>query len=152
MNVMDIIVPSNLSNHLINFVIWKSLGYKTYSIIGWSDGAKVGALMAIMNQTRIKCMVGIGIFVYATKKTIAPTLFTRDTQKWPKDLYNNYLPVYGDHKTLQLIWDEHINFCKDGYNNCPEEGVYLTNELHLIRCPVLLVHGDKVELIISIHR
>ena len=121
------------------------MGYKNYSIIGWSDGAKVALMMSYMNPNRIKCAVAIGIFVWATKQTIAPMLFTMNTKKWPKEQFDTYLQLYGDEETLQLLWDQHINFCKDAMNNCGD-GQYLVTpeQLAQIRTPVLLIHGDKV--------
>lgn len=127
--------------------LMENLGYNSYSVIGWSDGAKVAILVTMKNPSKVKCVVGIGVFIYVTKKTIIPTLLTRDTKKWPKDLYENYLPIYGSPSALQLIWDEHINFCKEycdnRYANAYGEGGYLTDRLHHIRCPILIFHGDK---------
>ncbi len=118
----------------------KILGHKTYSVIGWSDGAKVGVLMAIKSQSRIKCFVAISIFIHATTQTLAPTLATRNTNYWPKETRDNYIPVYGE--SLQLMWDQYIEFCRYFMETFP--GGYWTNDLGRIRCPVLLIHGDQV--------
>ncbi|CAG2111270.1 unnamed protein product [Medioppia subpectinata] len=130
------------------FKVMDDLGFKTYSVIGWSDGAKVALLMAYMNPNRITCSVAIGIFVWATKQTIAPMMLTRDTKRWPKEQFDTYCQVYGDEETLQRLWDQHINFCRAAMENCGD-GQYLVTpeQLRQIRNPVLLVHGDMDPLI-----
>ncbi|CAG2169073.1 unnamed protein product [Oppiella nova] len=134
------------------FKLMENLGHQTYSIIGWSDGAKVALLMPYLNPNRITCSVAIGIFVRATKQTIAPLMLTRDTKRWPKEQYDTYLEIYGDEDTFQLVWDQHINFCRVAMKVCGD-GLHLVppETLRQIRCPVLLVHGDKDPLIALEH-
>jgi len=98
--------------------------------------------MGIKSQSRIKCLVLIAIFIHATRETLAPTLATQNTSYWPKETRDNYIPVYGD--SLQLMWDQYIEFCKDFMKVFP--GGYWTNDLGRIRCPVLIIHGDQVKI------
>jgi len=115
------------------------LGYKSYSVIGWSDGAKVGLMMTIKSQ-RIKCFVAIGLFVRVNKQTLTPIQWTRDIKKWSKDILNALSEIYGDQ--LQLYWDEYLNFWKDMVDKFPSG--YITDNMSSIRCPVFLMHGDLV--------
>ncbi len=47
-------------------------------MIGWSDGAKVGVMMAIKSQSRIKSLVAISILIRVSKETLAPILWGRN--------------------------------------------------------------------------
>ena len=129
-------------------------------MIGWSDGAKVAVLTAIKAPCRVQAVVASGLFVYSTKTNLIPTVRTRQTELWDPELRSNYLDEYG--KELQVLWDEHINFCKElqvklgdleiAQPNKKEEARLATHEalmnsLHTVRCPLLLIHGDLVCLL-----
>jgi pimeloyl-ACP methyl ester carboxylesterase len=109
-------------------------------VIGWSDGAKVGVMMAIKSQSRIKSLVAISILIRVSKETLAPILWGRNIKNWPKETYDSLHAIYGD--SIQLMLDEYVNFWKDVIGKYPSG--YLTDDLRLIRCPVLLIHGDQV--------
>ncbi len=109
-------------------------------MIGWSDGAKVGVMMAIKSQSRIKSLVAISILIRVSKETLAPILWGRNIKNWPKETYESLYAIYGD--SIQLMLDEYVNFWKDVIGKYPSG--YLTDDLRLIRCPVLLMHGDQV--------
>lgn len=134
------------------------LNYRNYSVIGWSDGAKVAILTAIRAPSKVQCCVAFGLFIYCTKSNLVPTIRTQNTEKWDRDLRQNYNDAYTP-KEFQKLWDEHINFCKelqvklantDYYNPNQETRMaiheQLMNSLHTIRCPVLLMHGDMVSI------
>lgn len=140
--------------------LMEHLNYRSYYVIGWSDGAKVAILTGIFQPSRVLAIVAIGLFVYCTKTNILPTIRTQKIDLWSPELRNNYLEVYGSDQ-LQSLWDEHINFCKDLHNKVGEYvnsrpdlkdvriAVHekLFTDLGKIRCPVLLVHGDRDPLI-----
>lgn len=125
--------------------------------MGWSDGAKVGLLCAILQPSRIQAVAASGIFVYGTKMNILPTMKTQKIETWDKKLRANYEDIYGP-ELLQQLWDNHCNWCKDLYAGICQMhaarpdikelrfGVHeeLMNGLGKIRCPVLIIHGDKV--------
>ncbi|CAG2108451.1 unnamed protein product [Medioppia subpectinata] len=122
----------------VAFKLMDSLGYKSFSVIGFSEGGKVGIHMCLKNQPRVKGLVLISIFVKITPQTVAPTLATQNTSLWPQEVRDNYVPVYGDE--VQAMWDGYINFCKVYAAAFPNG--YVTNKLQNIMCPVLLFHGD----------
>jgi pimeloyl-ACP methyl ester carboxylesterase len=122
-----------------NVLFLKLLGHKTYSVIGWSDGAKVAIMMGIRTN-RIKCLIVIAIFIRVSKETLSPILWSRNTKNWDKNIYDSLYPIYGD--SLQLYWDEYLNSWKDIADKFTSG--YLTDDLASIRCPVLLTHGDQV--------
>lgn len=113
--------------------------------------------MGILQPSRVNAVVAAGVFVYCTKYNILPTIKTQKTDVWDIGLRAAYVAVYGE-DLLQSLWDEHCNFCKDLHNKVLEYvdsrpdlkdirvaiHEQLFHGLGKIRCPVLLVHGDKV--------
>ncbi|XP_017461247.1 PREDICTED: valacyclovir hydrolase-like [Rhagoletis zephyria] len=143
--------------------LMEHLNYRNYSVIGWSDGAKVAILLGIFQPSRVNAIVASGIFTFCTQTNILPTIKTQNVDHWDIGLRANYVAVYGE-ESLQSLWDDHINFCKDLHakvlahveNLKPEERtkdvrVAIHEQLYhgqgKIRCPVLIVHGDKDPLI-----
>ena len=83
------------------------------------------------------------------KETVAPTIATKNTKNWPKEIRDNFEPLYGD--DLQDLWDKYIEFCSVVLNYFPK-GCW-TNELQSIRVPFLIFQGDLVsgQLLIWAH-
>ena len=75
-----------------------------------------------------------------SRATVAPTLATHNTDNWPQELRDNFINVYGN--DFQKMWDGYIDFCKVYINAFPR-GCW-TDQLHDVRCPVLIFHGDMV--------
>ena len=100
--------------------------------------------------------------MYCTKYNILPTIKTQRVENWDIGLRANYVAVYGE-DLLQSLWDDHVNFCKDLHTKVVEfvesrpdlkdvrVAIHeqLFHGLNKIRCPVLLVHGDKVSILQS---
>lgn len=122
----------------------------------------MAALLAILQPSRVNAVVASGIFVYCTTTNILPTIRTQSTDTWDVGLRANYVAIYGE-ETLQSLWNEHIDFCKSLYKkvvglvesrpDLKDTRVALHEQLFhglgKIRCPVLLVHGDKVSWVVG---
>ncbi|XP_027205168.2 serine hydrolase BPHL-like [Dermatophagoides pteronyssinus] len=136
------------------------LNYHSYSVLGWSDGAKVAILLAILQPSKIQSVAASGIYVYGDSKNILPFLKTQKIETWDKTMRQHYEDVYGP-ELLQQLWDNHCNWCRDIHATImavhaakPELkdlkfAIHndLMNGLGRIRCPVLIIHGDKDPLI-----
>jgi hypothetical protein len=61
---------------------------------------------------------------------------------WGQEKIENYLKIYSSRNEIQELWDRHMNFVAN-YRKYFPEGVF-KNKFHLIECPVLIIHGDKV--------
>lgn len=140
--------------------LMEHLNYNSYYAIGWSDGAKSAILLAILYPSRIQAVVASGIFVYCTKLNLLPFMRMQSVNLWDTNMLARYCEVY-EQDELQKLWDTHINFIKDLMVKMkalveakPEiKDIKLAihdklmNGLNCIRCPVLLIHGDKVKLL-----
>ncbi|KPM03771.1 Abhydrolase-like protein [Sarcoptes scabiei] len=136
--------------------LMEHLNYNSYSVLGWSDGAKVAILCAILQPVRVQAVAASGIFVFGNKNNILPFLKTQKIDTWDAELRQNYEEIYG-YELLQQLWDNHVNWCKDFQGRIaaihaqkPELKEIrfaihndLMNGLGKIRCPVLIIHGDK---------
>src|SRR5687768_10604240 len=99
--------------------------------------------MAMTAPAKIISVVIVAIFIKTTKEAFETTFSTKNIKRWPVSIYNNYLRAYnGDGNTIQLLWDEYIEFCK-GFIGYFRSG-YWTDELASIHCPVMIFHGDLV--------
>lgn len=138
--------------------LMEHLNYNSYYVIGWSDGAKSALLLAILYPSRIQAVVAAGIFIYCTRLNLLPFMRMQNVSLWDADMLARYRQVYS-HDELQTLWDTHINFIKELMNKIKTMSEArpdlkdiklpiherLMNGLNCIRCPVLLVHGDKVK-------
>ena len=100
-----------------------------YSILGWSDGAKTGLLMAIKYPARVEKLVvwGGNAYVVPQEKRIMNAF--RDTELWNPQRRSLYLEVYGNE--LKALWNRH---CDHYINNLDD---ICKNQVHQIRCPTL---------------
>lgn len=115
--------------------LMRKLGYNLYSLMGWSDGAKTALVMAIKYQARIDKMVIWGGNSYVTPTEHSALAATEDTPGWSPSMKAPYIEVYGA-ETFQTMWSRHIQFYRTLGDIC-------RSDLNKIRCPTLVLHGNK---------
>ncbi|CAG2117617.1 unnamed protein product [Medioppia subpectinata] len=120
-------------------IIMESLGYQTYSTMGWSDGAKTALLVAAQYPSRVTSCVVWGVVTYATKRDIDALVMTKNIKYWGADLIKNYETVYGD--DWAGLWTRHIEFLEKIREIFPDG--FVKNDLQKIRCPLFVLHGDQ---------
>lgn len=128
----------------------EKLGYKLYSILGWSDGAKIALLMAIKNQARVDKLVIWGVVPYASEYDIKAVAMTRDTEVVfdPKSR-ELYTKAYGK-ELFEQLWHRHVDYCTSFSGN--STAIWdIREEMRTIKCPTLILHGDKDPLIDKNH-
>ena len=118
----------------------QSLGYSTYSVFGWSDGAKTALLMASQYPSRVRSCIVWGVVAYASEKDVKAVVITKNIKFWGKDLIANYENVYGD--DWIDLWTRHMDFLENIFGLFPDD--FLKKEMKKIRCPVFVMHGDMV--------
>ena len=122
-------VPNVYTQFSLIKKILQKLGHNFYSILGWSDGAKTGLLMAIKYPSRINKLVEWGGNAYVMEQEKAALSSVRDLSLWSKESFCYYNEVYG--KELKVLCDKHCNhYIKNLDDIC-------RNEVHKIRCPTL---------------
>ncbi|XP_054159966.1 valacyclovir hydrolase-like [Oppia nitens] len=114
--------------------LMSQLGYNYYSVLGWSDGAKTGLLMAINYASSIDKLViwGGNAYVVSQEKRVINAI--RDIRIWNPQTRYFYEAVYGNE--LPVLWNKH---CDHYINNLDD---ICRNQVHNIMSPTFVLHGD----------
>jgi valacyclovir hydrolase len=124
------------------FALMDSLGYQRFSLMGWSDGANVGAIMAAQRPERVERLVMFGGQSFLTPEDIATFNTIRRIADWAPKPAAAMRKIYG--AQLDDLWDRYVA----GQEALFESGGDLYGLLLAkIRCPVLVLQGGKDPLV-----
>ena len=118
------------------------MGYNKYSVIGWSEGAKVALLMAIKYPESVQSLVLTAISTHYSKKGLNSMLSSQSVDKWPKDKLKDYLNAYKSKDEIQSLWTRFIKFIEHYIQYFPED--IFKDKYKTVKCPVLMIHGEQV--------
>lgn len=119
--------------------IMKSLGYSSFNVVGWSDGAIAGVILAATYPDAVLKLVIFGINAWVDENDIAGYEQTRNVElQWSQRMKDVHVPVYGD--DLQPMWD---GFCEAMIAIFNRGGDVCKEYLRSIKCPCFLLHGAK---------
>lgn len=116
--------------------LMKSLGYSSFDWIGWSDGGRVGLVAAINFPSRLDRLVIWGSVPRVTSRQQMALEAARDLQYWDESRREAFIEEYGDLDTATKMWGLHVDYYKTLDDICEEE-------IGKIRCPTLIIHGDR---------
>jgi len=123
---------------------YQELGYKKYSIVGFSDGGRVGLLTAALApENVVKCVAwGCNAYITSPEKEVMKRLSNiKDLNPSVRD---PLLKIYGDE--LAGLWkDLCVAWTSSWVDNIMKE------ELSLIECPVFILHGDRDPMVAKHH-
>ena len=125
--------------------LMRKLGYTRYSVLGWSDGGVAAMILAARNKSVEKLIIW-GATAFVTQRDVEMFEASRDVTKWSsRELLEDF---YGK-KGLQTLW----NNCCDGYIAFQQNpnGSICVEELNVINCPTLILHGILDHLIPEFH-
>jgi valacyclovir hydrolase len=123
-----------------------TLGFKSFCVAGWSDGANAAVLMAITNPKCISKLVVWGGSSYISDEDVECFEKTRSVDLWISSVREPLKAIYGD--TLQALWS---SFCDWAQEIHRAGGELYRERLHLVRCPTLILHGEKDPLVPGFH-
>ncbi|KAI1294667.1 Valacyclovir hydrolase [Halotydeus destructor] len=123
--------------------LMQKLGYSMYSLLGWSDGAKTALLLSIKHVARVEKMAIWGGSAFINPGDYGSLKATEDTTAWSDTMKAPYVAVYGA-GTFQAMWSRHIDFYKDLGDICKDT-------VKTIRCPTLILHGNRDPLCTPAH-
>ena len=116
--------------------LMRQLGYSSFDWIGWSDGGRVGLVAAITFQSRIDRLVVWGALSSVTSRQQLALEAARDLKYWDAERRQAFVEEYGDLETATKVWGRHVDY----YNTLND---ICSNDVCKIRCPVLILHGDR---------
>jgi valacyclovir hydrolase len=128
------------------FALMSALGHEQFSVIGWSDGANIGTIMAATRPERVSRLVVFGGQSFLTAEEITAFNDIRKISAWSPRAAEAMRAVYGDE--LDELWDRYV----DGQEALFAAGGDLyAGLLAKVRCPTLVLHGAKDPLVPGLH-
>ena len=126
--------------------LMQQLGFNSYSVLGWCNGATTGMLLAARQPQAVTKLVIWGGVAYLTQEDIDLFEKTRNIANWSVQMREPPEKVYGS--DLASLWSDWIDSMvaklKDGGDLCK-------SELQKVQCPTLVLHGDKDPLVPPFH-
>lgn len=116
------------------------LKFKTYSVAGWSDGARVACLLAIEYKSRVNALILWAFLPMMDKESCWAIAKTRDIGTWNEQALESYSSVYGEQRFSDL-WRKYVDFCVKSIE-LPQK-FDISNMLSQIKCPTLILHGAR---------
>ncbi|XP_064467261.1 valacyclovir hydrolase-like isoform X2 [Ornithodoros turicata] len=124
--------------------LMKELGHEKYSVIGWSDGGITGLVLAAMCPEQVDKLVVFGAQAYVTEHDLQLIEATRDISKWSDRMKAPMISLYGE-AYFQELWSNYCTFY--GTILSIHGGDICRKELSKIKCPTLIIHGEKDPLV-----
>jgi valacyclovir hydrolase len=123
-----------------------ALGHAEFSIFGWSDGANAGAIMAAEAPQRVRRLVVWGGNSYLSADEIAAFQAMRSLSTWSPREVAAMRQTYGD--SLDGLWERYVVGLEELY---AAGGDLYRSRLSQIKCPTLILHGEKDPLVPPFH-
>ena len=126
--------------------LMSALGHARFSIMGWSDGANIAAIMSAEKPECVERLVMFGGQSCLTAEEIAALNAIRRISDWSPRAARSMLAIYG--QALDGLWERYV----DGQEALFQAGGNLYRErLAQIRCPTLVLHGARDKLVPAFH-
>ena len=120
--------------------LMQSLSFKSYSVLGWSDGGVSAIILAALYPESVEKMIVWGSNAYMTKDDIELFEKTRDVSNWGQRMREQMEKIYGN--SFQKLWSDWIDGMKAIYDR-RKDGDLCLEEVEKVQCPTLIVHGAK---------
>ncbi|XP_043498312.1 valacyclovir hydrolase [Polistes fuscatus] len=122
------------------FNLMKNLGYKKFSLIGWSDGGITSLILAAKNPDNVRKMVVFGANSYIIPEELKIYESIRNIDTWSDKMKKPLIEIYGE-EYFRNTWSSWIDTMKRIYEK--NKGDICKNDLPKIKCPTLIIHGAK---------
>lgn len=126
--------------------LMSALGHDRFSIIGWSDGGNIAAIMAATYPDRVSKLVVFGGQSFLTAGEIAAFNAIRKISAWSPRAAQAMRAIYGDE--LDDLWDRYVSGQEALFN---AGGDLYQDLLAQVTCPTLVLHGAKDPLVPALH-
>jgi len=127
-------------------VLMTALGQPRFSILGWSDGANAGTILAAIHPERVARLAVFGGNAFLTAQEVEAFRAIRQISAWSPRAAEAMRAVYGD--DLDALWEAYVSGLEVIYADGGD--LYQTLLPH-VRCPTLILHGAKDPLVPRLH-
>ncbi|XP_076111404.1 serine hydrolase BPHL-like [Mytilus galloprovincialis] len=126
------------------FELIRKLNIHKLSILGWSDGAITGLIMAARHPDIVNKLVIWGGNAYVTEKDIEAYRGLKDIWKWSEKMRSPFMTLYGE-EYFQKTWEEWVEAIEKYFTK--RNGDICKDDLKNIKCKTLIIHGLKDPLV-----
>lgn len=126
--------------------LMSALGYPTFNLAGWSDGANTALLLTLAYAARVRRLIVWGGNSCVLPEDLALYENVRDLSTWSPRMRAPLEAIYGD--SLQRLWSA---WCDALHNIFHAGGELCRQRLSAIRCPTLILHGAQDPMVPDVH-
>ncbi|XP_048063823.1 valacyclovir hydrolase isoform X1 [Megalobrama amblycephala] len=128
--------------------LMQALGFRRFSLLGWSDGGITALIAAALNPKLIDKMVVWGSNAYVSEEDVQIYQAIRDVSLWSERMRRPMEEMYGV-QYFRQTWEKWVDGISQFTRN--PQGNICMEVLQLISCPTLIVHGAKDPMVPSCH-
>ncbi|UYV60320.1 BPHL [Cordylochernes scorpioides] len=143
----DAIIASKLMKGVMSNWAVQKLGCYKYSVLGWSDGGITGLILAALDPQAVQHLVIWGASAYIAPSDAISMTAIKDVSQWSAKMRAPFEAIYGE--DFSSLWHDYVEAISHNFKE--EDNRICTEVLADIRCPTLILHGDKDPLVDSEH-
>ncbi|XP_053570645.1 valacyclovir hydrolase isoform X2 [Bombina bombina] len=128
--------------------LMKALKFERFSLLGWSDGGITALTAAGTYPSHIHKLVAWGANAYVTDEDVKFYEAVRDVSNWSENMRKPLENLYGK-KYLAKTFSKRVDAVYQ-FTSRPD-GNICRHLLPLIKCPTLIIHGDKDVMTPPVH-
>ncbi|XP_053570647.1 valacyclovir hydrolase-like isoform X2 [Bombina bombina] len=128
--------------------LMKALKFERFSLLGWSDGGITALIAAGTYPSHIHKLVVWGANAYVTDEDVKLYEAVRDVSNWSENMRKPLENLYGK-KYLAKTFTEWVDAVYQFTSRL--DGNICRHLLPLIKCPTLIIHGNKDAMIPPVH-
>ena len=129
--------------------VMRGLGYSEFSLVGWSDGGVSAIIAAARFPKLVKNLVVWGANAYVSKTDVELVEKTRNVANWSPRMRAAMEAVYGG--DFPRMWSDWMDGFVGVYFDPVRKGDLCKKEAGEVKCPTLVVHGEKDALCPKFH-
>ena len=121
--------------------VMQKVGYSEFSLVGWCDGGVSAIIAAAKYPPLVKNLVVWGSNAYVSKTDLELLEKIRNTADWNPRVRVTMEAVYGE--DFPEMWSDWMDAYVGVHFDPNIKGDLCTKEVTRVKCPSLVVHGDK---------
>lgn len=132
------------ADHAVEFM--RQIGHDRFSAVGWSDGGITGLVAASRHPAAVERLAVWGANAHVTDKDMEMLDKVADVAQWSERMRAPMEAVYGK-EGFPKLWAEFNR----GFREIKTELGGKFCDLDRIRCPTLVIHGNKDAMVDPVH-
>ena len=129
--------------------VMEKLGFRKFSVLGWSDGGVSGIILAARFPERVQKLVVWGSNAYVSETDIELVKKTRDIAQWSPRMRTAMETLYGG--DFPGMWSDWMDGFCGVYSDPARKGDLCIQEVGQVQSLTLVVHGSRDVLCPSFH-